>query len=528
MIKVLIALIFSITLNATNLKIASYNVENLFDLTYDKTEYDEFIPNSKSLWNQKTFNTKLNNLIKVIKDIDADIIALQEIENKDLIELLVKKIPEYKYFSFAKYPNSAVGVAFLSKIKIKNSSIIDVKFENRSFRPILETTFIYENSEFKIFNNHWASKKVAENYRVKYAKTLQDRLLKLKNDYDYIILGDFNSNYNEFETLKKDPKLNLTSGITGINHILNSVIDDHFITYDDILKENRKVHYNLWLDLDTFNRFSTKYKDQHNTPDNMIVPASLFDNKNLEYIKKSFEVFRPNYLYENGKIKRWQMEQNRNIKVHKAVGFSDHLPIIARFSINQNSSSSTEKNEKNLSTSDTIDTISSLYKKEKLSKPIFLKDVVVIYKDNKNAIIKKKDDRAIYIFQSAEDLKLGYSYDLQINQIYDFFGLKEVKDFYITKENKQIKNYQELFLDGKTSDIFDFKNENEVLTNLTGVIKNDKLFIDDKKYIKLFAKDRSILPKNGERVTILSGQLASYKGNMQIILHKLSDYKVEK
>ena len=71
MLKLLIIFIFSISLYGSNLKIASYNVENFFDLSYDKSEYNEFIPNNNSLWNQKNFNVKLNNLIKVIDDIDA-------------------------------------------------------------------------------------------------------------------------------------------------------------------------------------------------------------------------------------------------------------------------------------------------------------------------------------------------------------------------------------------------------------------------------------------------------------------------
>ncbi|MFY9081116.1 endonuclease, partial [Aliarcobacter butzleri] len=214
--------------------------------------------------------------------------------------------------------------------------------------------------------------------------------------------------------------------------------------------------------------------------------------------------------------------QDRNIKIHKGEGFSDHLPIFAKFSINENITKNNPQVEENLST------ISSLYKKEKLIEPIFLNDVIVIYKDDEKAIIKKENDRAIYIYQNAKDLKLGYSYNLQINQIYDFFGLKEIKDFFISKENKEIKNYKDLYLDTSNIDIFDFKYENEVITNLTGIVKNGKLYINENKFIKLFAKDKNILPKDDEKITILNAQLGSYKGNMQIILHQLSDYKVEK
>ncbi|HRG61033.1 MAG TPA: hypothetical protein PLU59_03705 [Aliarcobacter cryaerophilus] len=129
MYKYLIIFIFATFLNAQDLKIASYNVENFFDLSYDKTEYDEYIPNNKSLWNQRNFNIKLENIIKVIEDLDADIIALQEIENENLIKLLKQKLPQYSYYNFAKYPSSAVGLGFLSKIPIKNSQNLNVKFE---------------------------------------------------------------------------------------------------------------------------------------------------------------------------------------------------------------------------------------------------------------------------------------------------------------------------------------------------------------------------------------------------------------
>ena len=118
MLKILFLVLLTLTLNANTFSIASYNVENFFDLNNDNDEYSEFIPNTKSNWNQNTFNIKVNNLVKVLSDVDADIIALQEVENRELMQLLLKKLPNYHYFSFIKYPDSAIGVGFLSKIKI--------------------------------------------------------------------------------------------------------------------------------------------------------------------------------------------------------------------------------------------------------------------------------------------------------------------------------------------------------------------------------------------------------------------------
>ena len=105
MLKILFLVLLTLTLNANTFSIASYNVENFFDLNNDNDEYSEFIPNTKSNWNQNTFNIKVNNLVKVLSDVDADIIALQEVENRELMQLLLKKLPNYHYFSFIKNKN---------------------------------------------------------------------------------------------------------------------------------------------------------------------------------------------------------------------------------------------------------------------------------------------------------------------------------------------------------------------------------------------------------------------------------------
>ena len=95
----LLLIILSNILFTTTFKIASYNVQNLFDLNYDKTEYNEYIPNQKSFWNNNTYNKKLFNIIKVINDINSSIIALQEIESQNVINDILK-YTQYKYNSF--------------------------------------------------------------------------------------------------------------------------------------------------------------------------------------------------------------------------------------------------------------------------------------------------------------------------------------------------------------------------------------------------------------------------------------------
>jgi hypothetical protein len=526
LIKILLLCFLALNIYAKDFTIASYNAENLFDLKKQNSEYKEFIPNTASKWNQKNFNIKINNAVKVIKDINADIIGLQEIENRSVIQLLLKKLPEYKYSSFVKYSRSSVGVGFLSKIKIKNNRQIDIKFTNKIFRPILETTFELENKEFKIFNNHWPSKRVAESYRLKFAKKLQDRLSKLPKDYDYILLGDFNSNYDENRSFRHNSKLNNTKGITGINQVLNTTVNNKYVTYDDVLKLKRKVHFNLWLDLPTNDRFSNKYRTQSNTPDNIIVSPALLDTKNISYIHNSFKVFKPSYLYKNKKVLRWQMKGSRYNKVHVGAGYSDHLPIYAKFSTSKEKTNPIKEIKKN--SKKELNKISDLYTKMKLVEPAIIKNAVVIYKSKTGAIIKQKNDRAIYIYKHAKELRLGHSYTLQINEIIDYNGLKEVDSFSVLNENGKKSSYKSLILNAKKIDILKAKYQNEIVSNLKGTIKNKKLYIDNSngKRIKIFAKNKQDLPKNNTNITFKTAHIAVYRGNPQILIHSSSDYKV--
>ena len=48
--------ILSISYGDNVITIATYNVENLFDLKKSGFEYEEYIPNSVSQWNQKNYD----------------------------------------------------------------------------------------------------------------------------------------------------------------------------------------------------------------------------------------------------------------------------------------------------------------------------------------------------------------------------------------------------------------------------------------------------------------------------------------
>lgn len=328
---VALLLLLSIVLSGADVKIASYNVENLFDLHYSGYEYAEYIPNTSWKWNSDTYRAKLKNISKVIVDMAPDIIALQEIESlqalKDLKAQLQRDGLYFPYYAIASAKETSVKVALLSKYPLKTQELrVTASYK---YRNILEAKVQLDNETLYLFVNHWKAKSGPESRRVVSAKVLKQRLHAL-GDVNYILLGDFNSDFRENETFVKKRKFNDTLGITGINHVLKTVDHNTPVTLSD-LKSCRECAYNLWYELPKEERWSHQYRGQGEGLDSIIISPRLADDKGVEYKKSSFKKFDAPYLFKQKKIYRW--EQSRTYpKHHTAKGYSDHLPVYALFS----------------------------------------------------------------------------------------------------------------------------------------------------------------------------------------------------
>ena len=76
--------------------IGFYNLENLFDTYDDPAKNDEeFLPEGKNKWTEAKYQTKLNNMAKVIKAMKDEngmwhaLLGVSEIENRLVLEDLV-------------------------------------------------------------------------------------------------------------------------------------------------------------------------------------------------------------------------------------------------------------------------------------------------------------------------------------------------------------------------------------------------------------------------------------------------------
>jgi len=507
-------LILPILLFSKPFKVATYNVENLFDDVFQGSEYREYMP-KKNNWNANMVEVKLNHTAEVICDIDADVLGLQEVENAHILKQLVKKLKQvgcpYAYSAITHKSGASIQVALLSRYPIKQEHDIQVGY-SKNTRNILEVEIEIRGKSLTVFVNHWKSKSYggSESKRIRYAKALQRGISKLSTNKEYIILGDFNEDYNAYMTLEK--KNNDTHGRTAFNDVLKTKVGKHLVDKNMIQKAKRGVHYSLWLELPAKQRWSHKYYAKRSSLDQIVLPYNMFDGKGIDYVDNSFRVYKADYLFtKKGYINRWQLKKGK----HLAKGYSDHLPIFAYFDTKPYYKEGHSKIAKN---------IEYLYDVEYINRAIKLQNVVVLLKRGRNAVVKQTPlGRGIVLYGCVDKLIEGHSYDILVKSLKSYHGLKEINKIEILKDKGVTDKIDSFY--AKNSDLYaDTLRQNEAIHNIKGVYK-DRYFIFKCIKIHIYFKKKSLVPKNGSILNISYAHLGYYNG-LELIIYSKKDFKV--
>jgi len=502
---ILISFAAGAAVEARTFKIASYNVENLFDMVNNGSEYDQYIPGEYG-WNEKILRIKVDHLVRVISDLNADVIALQEVESsralKRLQRALKAKGAHYPHQTIARAKPSTVKCAVLSKFPITGTDEI---FVNKGARTILKVTLSVDTHPFILFINHWKSKNGPESRRILYAKALKAAIGALAPHTDFVVLGDFNSNYNEYLTFRDDGRSNDTHGRTGINQVLGTVLDQQPVDETMLTKHTaRKLLYNLWLESEEKERWSYQFRGRKNSIDNILVPQSLYDHKGISYQDNSFARFDPSYLFKKKYIYRWQLAKNGKGR-HLGRGFSDHLPIYAVFTTIPFVSETAAK-VKPQTTS-----IANLYKADTGAVNYRLDNCAVIYKHKNNAIIKQAGGRAIYLYKSGSPLKSGKIYQLTVKRLKNYKGLREIIAIADIHKTGAIKQWQQYLLHDPAVNLERPEFQNEVIHKIEGTYQYGSLHYGDNQKICLyFGKTDRLKPPENSKVILRRVRIGYY------------------
>ncbi|MGB0806916.1 MAG: endonuclease/exonuclease/phosphatase family protein [Salibacteraceae bacterium] len=307
-----------------SIRVAFYNLENLFD-TYDDTlKNDEsFLPDGDHHWNNYKYYEKSNNLGKTILSIGGwegvEIVGVCEVENRKVLEDLTKKTvlkqTNYEILHQESPDKRGIDVALLfrpDKIKIDTVQWIQVFLgvDARPTRDILYATLrTSNNAQLHVFVNHWPSRyggqMKSDPKRKEAARTVRvyiDSIMQSNSKANILLMGDFNDE-PENESIDKVLKATNDSTFSDSTHLYNLMSHIHG------------------------NHGSHKYQGNWGVLDQFMVNQSLFKGQSHLKVMEGPLVFRPPFLMTK-ETKYPGMKPYRTYTGFKYTGgYSDHLPI---------------------------------------------------------------------------------------------------------------------------------------------------------------------------------------------------------
>ena len=301
--------------------VVSYNVENLFDTVDDpKIPDEEFLPTSEKKWDSERYQKKLNNLVRVITEINPkelpEIVGLVEVENRTVLEDLIRtgvlKNQKYGIIHEESPDYRGIDVALIYRQdafqEVSHETLPVVFPDDPEFktRDILHVTGKIKKKTVHVFVNHWPSRiggdEKTEPKRVLAASVLKskiDQILAEDPSARIIIMGDMNdepANKSLYETLGAESP---DSGARLVNLMMP----------DDAKSMGTYFYSGSW-----------------NMLDNLVVSDALIKGKRFQVVDDKGFIFTNEWMTFTNK--NGDKTPNRSYVGNKYVaGVSDHFPV---------------------------------------------------------------------------------------------------------------------------------------------------------------------------------------------------------
>lgn len=284
------------------LKVAFWNVENLFD-TYDDPQLS-----AEDILSSKQLSSKLEKDAEIIKSLDADIIGLCEVENHQVLRELVKrhlaKLGYYYFILLEGRDTRGIDTAIISKRPFLARSFALPNFP----RGVLAARFSIDGKPLYVLVNHWKSRRQGgEDVRIKSAKTLLQIVkqeIKYYEGMDVPVIagGDLND--------------------TDDNTSLKLLTDGGMV--------------NLLKDLSPKERWTIGYYDNKADRMELLGFDHVLANKNLidskKFKVKNAKVVRPSKMVRDRVIRGKHYDLPLD-DYKDRIGYSDHFPVMTTLEI---------------------------------------------------------------------------------------------------------------------------------------------------------------------------------------------------
>ena len=309
-------------------RVAFYNVENLFDTEDNPAQQDEeFLPDSKKQWTVERYQDKLNKLARVIAALNYPVLlGLAEVENEAVLRDLVEH-PDlaeagYDLVHYDSPDARGIDVALLYRTAFftpVSSQAIPVTFEEDNYKSrdlLLVSGTLGQDAKYNTLHvlvNHWPSRRggVAQSeprrlLAAALARQTVDELLQTDATANVILMGDFNDEPTD---------RSITEGLraTGVTQ-----------------KTDPFELFNTTAALDEAGQGTYQFRGNWNMLDQIILSTGLMENArkvaDYYYLPASATVFTPEWLLQaDGKYAGYP---DRTYAGNKYLGgYSDHLPV---------------------------------------------------------------------------------------------------------------------------------------------------------------------------------------------------------
>ena len=319
-------------------RIASYNVENLFDCRHDSLHDDyEFLPQATRHWTYAKYRKKLDNLARVITALGGwtppALVALCEVENdhvlRDLTRYSALRNNGYRYLLTQSNDLRGIDVALIYQralFKPICQQSLRVEMPHKASRPTRDILYVsgllLNGDTLDVLVGHFPSRrggaKQSAPYREKAAlciKTFTDSLFRIRQRAQIIVMGDFND-YPHSPLIQKNLQAKCPPP--------SPALPDEKSLYHLLANQAAKSKH----------RGSYKYQGAWQWLDHIVVSGSLIcQDAPFHTAEHRAGVFAPPFLLTEDSKYGGMQPFCTYYGMKYQGGYSDHLPVYAEFTL---------------------------------------------------------------------------------------------------------------------------------------------------------------------------------------------------
>lgn len=307
--------------------VMSYNCENVFDTCHDEGYDDsEFLPESGKRWSRSRFYRKLKNIGKVVMAADSvrpvDVVCLLEVENDSVMTWLTARTPlrhiGYKYIMTESDDPRGIDIALMySPFTFRPVEVRQLrpKIDLRTRDVLFVSGVVCSGDTLDFYAVHFPSKLSglrSDATRATIAEWIcadVDSVMRVRNRPYIIIMGDFNTSAASSVFTKVMKAENAGKVSDYMPHSLYN------------LMAGRKPG-------------SYKYRNQWSVIDHIIVNGNLLaGTSSVRTSYTSSGILSLPFLLEKDAAYGGLCPKRTYRGFRYSDGFSDHLPVYVRFSI---------------------------------------------------------------------------------------------------------------------------------------------------------------------------------------------------